>query len=268
MKPIPCLALGGLLLQAAAAPAGDPIHLHPANPHYFEWRGRPTVLITSGEHYGAVLNGAFDFRRYLATLEADGLNLTRTFSGAYLEPPGAFRIERNTLAPAPADYVAPWARSETPGYAAGGNKFDLTRWNPAYFERLHAFMAEASRRGVVVEFTLFCPMYGEKQWRLSPMNPANNVNGLPPLARTNVYTLDRHGGLLPFQEALTRKLVRELNRYDNLILEICNEPYFGGVTLEWQGRIAEVIVETERQLGRRHLISQNIANGSARVRLA
>ncbi len=33
-----------------------PIALHPDNPHYFIWRGEPTILITSGEHYGALLN--------------------------------------------------------------------------------------------------------------------------------------------------------------------------------------------------------------------
>jgi hypothetical protein len=49
-----------------AAPAA-PISLHPANPHYFLWRGRPALLITSGEHYGAVLNRDFDYRKYLDT---------------------------------------------------------------------------------------------------------------------------------------------------------------------------------------------------------
>ena len=38
--------------RAADPPAGGPIRLHPENPHYFLFRGRPTVLITSGEHYG------------------------------------------------------------------------------------------------------------------------------------------------------------------------------------------------------------------------
>jgi hypothetical protein len=33
-----------------------PLRLHPDNPHYFEFRGEPTVLITAGEHYGAVMN--------------------------------------------------------------------------------------------------------------------------------------------------------------------------------------------------------------------
>ena len=39
--------------------AQKPIALHPTNPHYFIWRGEPTILITSGEHYGALLNLVF-----------------------------------------------------------------------------------------------------------------------------------------------------------------------------------------------------------------
>jgi hypothetical protein len=112
---------------------------------------------------------------------------------------------------------------------------------------------------------LFCPFYNESMWKLSPMNAANNVTGVGTVARTNVYTLDKHEGLLAVQEAMVRKIVTELMDFDNLYYEICNEPYFGGVTLEWQGRIAHVIAETEKQLGVRHLISQNIANGKARV---
>src|SRR5437764_2474653 len=80
-------------------PAGGPIRLHPDNPHYFLWRGKPTVLITSTEHYGAVLNLDFDFVRYLDELHTKGLNHTRTFSGTYREIPGSFGITDNTLGP-------------------------------------------------------------------------------------------------------------------------------------------------------------------------
>src|SRR4051812_1268980 len=77
----------------------EPISLHPSNPHYFLYHGRPTILITSGEHYGAVLNLDFDQVRYLDQLADDSLNLTRLFTGAYVEPQGAFNISGNTLAP-------------------------------------------------------------------------------------------------------------------------------------------------------------------------
>ena len=44
--------------------------------------------------------------------------------------------------------------------------------------------------------------------------------------------------MVAVHESLVRKLVTELHRFDNLYYEICNEPYFGGVTLDWQRRIA------------------------------
>jgi len=223
------------------------------------------VLLTSGEHYGAVLNLDFDYILYLEELGARKLNNTRVFSGAYVELDGAFNIARNTLAPLAGRFIAPWARSGLPGYANGGNKFDLTQWDENYFTRLRDFVQQAGRHGVVVEMNLFCPFYGESQWKLSPQNALNNVNGIGDVGRTNVYTLDQSGGLLAVQEAMTIKIVTELNAFDNLYYEICNEPYFGGVTMEWQHHIADVIVETEKSLPNQHLISQNIANGSAKI---
>ncbi len=113
-------------------------------------------------------------------LGAKGLNLTRTVNGNYLENPSnsiPWAGEQNTLAPRPGRYLAPWARSSTPGYANGGNKFDLDKWDEAYFRRLKDFVREAGRRGIVVEFNLNYVMYGDGSWRLNPMNALNNING-------------------------------------------------------------------------------------------
>ena len=249
----------------AAQAQKKPIALHPENPHYFSYNGKPTILITSGEHYGAVINLDFNYITYLDELADKELNLTRTFTGAYVEPVGAFKIEQNTLAPAPQKFICPWQRSTTPGYANGGNKFDLSKWDEAYFKRLKDFVAAAEKRKIVVELALFCPFYEEMQWNLSPLNVQNNINGLGTIRRTQVYTLDLHGGLLAIQEAMTRKIVQELKGFSNIIYEICNEPYFGGVTMDWQHHIASVIEDEERQLNVKHLISQNIANGAEKI---
>ncbi len=190
----------GAAVRAATA---EPIQLHSENEHYFLWRGKPTVLITSAEHYGAVLNRAFDYKKYFKTLESLGFNLTRTFSGAYCEPVGAFKIQDNTLAPAKGRLICPWARSDKGGYANGGNKFDLTRWDDAYFKRLRSFVSEAGRRDVVVELVMFCPFYKDDMWKLSPMNAANNVNGIGQMERTEVYTLG-HPKLLAVQAAMVQ----------------------------------------------------------------
>jgi hypothetical protein len=252
-------------MLGAPPAASGPLALHPDNPHYFLWRGQPTVLITSGEHYGTLLNLDFDYRKYFDTLAADGMRLTRVFSGAYVEPDGAFNIARNTLAPLPGRFISPWARSNQPGYANGGNRFDLGRWDESYFQRLKDLATYAGEKGIVIEFTLFCPMYEDKQWNLSPMNARNNINGVGGVGRLDVHTLDKDGGLLTIQEALTRKLVTELNPMDNVMFEIMNEPYAGKVPMAWQHRIADVIAETERGLPKKHLITQNIANKSATI---
>ena len=173
-----CAAAAPAPPAAQPAPAA-PIALHPDNPHYFLWRGRPTILITSAEHYGAVMNLDFDYRKYLDTLAADGMNYTRVFSGAYVEPAGRVQDRaQHAGAAARAGSSRPGRAAASPGHPDGGNKFDLSRWDDAYFARLKDFVAHAAARNIVVELTLFCPMYEEVQWSLSPMNAANNVNGV------------------------------------------------------------------------------------------
>jgi hypothetical protein len=253
------IALG---LTSPALAQDKPLALHPDNPHYLLFRNKPTILITSGEHYGAVLNLDFDYIKYLDELASKTLNLTRTFSGTYREIPGSFGITDNTLAPT--RYLAPWARSATPGASDGGNKFDLSKWDDAYFARLKDFVSNASKRGIVVEYVLFCPFYEENLWAANPMNPKNNVNNTPAIPRTEVYTL-KHEAYLAIHQAFVRKAVAELNGFDNVYFEICNEPYFGGITLEWQARIAQTIADTEKDLPNKHLIAQNIANNGAKI---
>jgi hypothetical protein len=253
-----------LLTPAPQAAAAKPLMLHPANPHYFLFRDKPAVLVTSGEHYGAVLNREFDYIAYLDELQNRGFNLTRTFCGTYREVPGSFGITDNTLAPKPNRYLAPWARSATPGAADGGNKFDSKAWDNAYFQRLKDFMAQAGRRGIVVELGLFCTVYDDKLWAVNAMNAANNVDGIGTVGRLDIYTL-KDKALTAVQEALVRKIVAELKDYDNLYYEVCNEPYFGGVSREWTDHMVATISDAEAGMPTRHLIAQNIANGSTKI---
>ncbi len=131
-------------------------------------------------------------------------------------------------------------------------KFDLKSYDEAYFTRLKDFIDQAGKRGVVVELSLFCAIYNDKLWDLNPMKADNNVNGVGKGGRLDVYNLkDRE--LTDIQEALVRKIVSELKNSDNVYYEICNEPYFGGVTKEWNDRIAGVIADAEKGLPARHL---------------
>jgi hypothetical protein len=290
MRSLVTLLLSSLLASPAGAQASDALALHPENPRYLVYRGQPLVLVGSGEHYGGVLNPDFDYRTYLATLAADGLNLTRVFVGSYVERSGDFGIAKNTLAPAPGRALVPWARSEEPGYALGGPRFDLDRWDPAYFERLHGFVTAARDAGVLVEVTLFSSHYAGG-WEQSPLHVSNNVNGVGDISKEKANTLD-NGDLRARQEALVRRIVSELKDDDNVYFEVQNEPWADrsvtvdvlhpyiepgemkvegqfwqnrvdladAASLEWQAWIASVVVDQERRQGSRHLIAQNYAN--------
>src|SRR3569833_4111849 len=98
-------------------------------------------------------------------------------------------------------------------------------------------------------------------WSVSPMNAANNLNGIGSLPKADVLAM-KDSRLTAVQDAMVRKIVTELIGFEIVYYEICNEPYFGGVTLEWQHHIAETIAQTESDLPKKHLIEQNWANGS------
>jgi hypothetical protein len=98
-------------------------------------------------------------------------------------------------------------------------------------------------------------------WEVSPLNAPNNVNGVGAVGRDEVYTL-AHDDLTAVQERLARKIVTELNPFDNLYFEVTNEPYQGTVTREFEDLMVQAIVETEAGLPNRHLISKNVANRS------
>lgn len=257
------VAMTGLSAWVSAAP----ISLNPVNPHYFQFNGEPTILITSTEHYGAVLNLDFDYITYLNELQTRGFNLTRTSLGTYCEPVGAWFIYPNPWAPETGRFSTPWARSDVPGYFNGGNKFDLTRWDESFFTRLKDFVAQAAARGIVVEISMFTPMFENPHWDLCPMNIRNNINGIGDIAyenrRTDLFTLS-NPALLAVQEAVVRKTVRELQPFDNVYFEIFNEPYWGA-DLDWQRHMIDVIVDEEDTLPEKHLIAQNIANNFATI---
>ncbi len=148
-------------------------------------------------------------------------------------------------------------------------------------------MSEAAKRGIVVEITLFSSHYDENQWRLSVLNPANNINGTNAIDWKKLHTLD-NGNILAYQERYARKLVREANEFDNVIFEIENEPWSDRpvltevvnpylrppgrdnypnsvdlpdeLSMAWQARVVAWIQEEEASLPNRHLIAQNYCN--------
>ena len=206
-----------------------------------------------------MVNKDFDYIRYLDALQSYGLNYTRIYPGALFEPQDKF-LAGNTLGPKPQSLLLPWARSEQPGYKLGGNRFDLTRWDEEYFRRYRSFIGEAGKRGIVVEICMFNCQY-EDTWAISPLSAGNNIQGVGGCPFDDAQTL-KHGDLVAAEEAYVRKLTEEANEFDNVILEICDEPILLGTPADeagpWISRMIDSIVATEKGLPKRHLMAQQV----------
>jgi hypothetical protein len=211
-----------------------PLTVHPENPRYFrdprDTAGR-AVYLTGSHHWDVLVDnaerpGGFDFEGYLDRLEAWGHNFFRLWTHE------AWTHEVRPL---------PYPRTG-PGRALdGGLRFDLSRFDPAYFERLRRRAARAGERGFYVAVMLFNGWSihdnGEgNPWFRHPFNRANNVNGIDgdPDGHgegVNVHTL-RLPAVTRLQEAYVQKAVETAGDLDNVLWEISNES--PGESRDWQ----------------------------------
>ncbi len=277
-----CLpAATSVLLMAAVAGRAEPVNVWSANPHYFFYKGKPLVIVTSDHHYGAVIDKDFDFVRYLDYLADSGMNLTRIYPGGMFEPPDKW-LSGNPLGPRPGRQILPWARSSQigahPSLAEPGQpsyKFDLDRWNPAYFTRLKAFVDLAHKKEIIVEVAFFNGMYADC-WPLMPMYHRNNIQNVGKYEAEDcgLYTTAdrRNEDVIRYQKAYVAKITTELNAFDNVIFDLCDEPSLQGrpdgsiATLSdskvtpWLLEMKDAFLEAEAALPQKHLLGQTVQN--------
>ncbi len=245
-------------LPSPQACAWDSLRAHPQNPYLLQFRGQPTLLRTFGAHYDVVVNSGMDYLPYLDILQRDDMNITR-----------AFLLGFSDDTPSAAQFIQPWARTTANGTALDGlGKWDLSKWNEAYFTRLNTFVQACSDRGIVAQLSFFCTIYDETYWRGCPFNPANNVQGYGPTSRyDSLRPVDAN--LLAAQQAAVQRIVAELNRFDNIYYEIQNEPFWNeaGVKdapeVDFHNRTLATIRAAEAALPNKHLVAHNFAQQSA-----
>jgi hypothetical protein len=136
-----------------------------------------------------------------------------------------------------------------PGTALDGDpKFDLTRFNQAYFDRLRSRVQAAGERGIYVSVMLFQGFNGQRKtrqaspWSGHPFNAANNVNALdgdqPGTGGAAVHSLTAPS-ILALQETYVRKVVDTLNDLDNVLYEISGESPSGSA--DWQEHVVNYL---------------------------
>ena len=260
-----------LLILPAAAASAQPITVCPLNPHYFQYKGKPVLLITSDHHYGAVIDRDFDYAKFLNYLGENGMNLTRIYPGGYFEVPDEF-VKGNPLGPQPGRQILPWVRSTQtgadPALAEPGKpsyKFDLDKWDPEYFARLKAYVELARKKDIIVEIAFFNQMY-EVSWPVVALYHRNNIQNVGQYEGKDFWifstTDPRNADVMERQKAYIAKITRELNAYDNVIFDICDEPELwtqpGALVVPWLNELKDAFLRAEAPLPKKHLLGQTV----------
>jgi hypothetical protein len=256
--------------------ADGPLRVHPTNPRYFTDGTKlpdgslKAVYVTGSHTWNNLVDMGredppqpFDFGAYLDFLERHGHNFIRLWAwdSAVWDTRANGRLGKDFVhnsAP------LPWARTG-PGVAPDGKpRFDLTRFDPAYFDRLRTRVDAARRRGIHVSVMLFEGwglMHGNRgraappgwAWRSHPFHPDNNVNGIK-IAATDDATAQVHRlgnqAVNDLQAGYIRKVVDTLNGLDNVLYEVINE----GGEKEWDWWVVQVIRDHQRTKPKQHLI--------------
>ena len=106
-----------------------------------------------------MLNLDFDYRKYLDTLAADGLNYTRVFTGAYVEPRWGVQHRTQHAGPgSPASSSRRGRAAISQATRVAATSSTCRKWDDAYFARLKEFVAYAAERRHVVELSPLLPV--------------------------------------------------------------------------------------------------------------
>jgi chitodextrinase len=211
------------LAAASNAPIAGPLRRSAQNTHFFvDATGRAVPLMGSHtwndfQDWGAHnATSPMDFNAYVAMLTANHQNFTFLWATELPHfcglPTGAVT---NFDVP-----TMPWLRTG-PGLAADGlPKFDLTKFDQAYFDRVRSRVEQLNAAGI---YTAVYTATGEwlNIFRCTgdgfPLTGTNNINGVDDHGGVGAITMRSPNAVTAAQDAYVEKLVDTLNDLPNVL---------------------------------------------------
>ena len=220
----------------AAIDVGQPLIRAPLkvskNPNYFQDASGTPLVLCGSQTWNTLQDWGtggsvqpLDFDAFVNFLKSHGHNFTLLW---FTELP-VFRGLPSTETNPPDFTVSPfpWRRTG-PGLATdGGLKFDLTKFNPAYFDRLRSRVEALNKAGIYVgvyvftaEFVLRFRFAGDGY----PFSGPNNINSIddgyrggPAESGLASVTMTTPNAITEMQDAYVRKLIDTLNDLPNVL---------------------------------------------------
>jgi hypothetical protein len=151
---VPLLLLGGSV-GAAAQGAGDRIQPWTVSPSYWQYKGKPVLLIGGSDDDNLFQWPGERLRPHLDLLRRNGGNYVRNTMSDRQD--GKWELY-------------PFARRED-------GRYDLEQWNPEYWQRFEQFLRWTAERDIIVQIEVWDRFdYSREHWPPHPYNPKNNVN--------------------------------------------------------------------------------------------
>jgi len=260
--------------QAGPRPATGPLRVHPENPRYFADGSGRAVLLTGSHTWPSLVDmgpsdppPAFDFDAYLNFCQKHGHNFIRLWTWEHTTWNTRGNREDRLHHAAP----QPYARTG-PGKALDGKpKFNLTKYDPAYFGRLRRRVKKAGERGFYVSVMLFEGWAMQRSpgaWESHPFHPKNNVNGINGDANGDGQGLEVHElvnrDVTAVQEAYVRKTIDTVGDLDNVLYEISNENH--PASTKWQYHMIRFIHAYEKTRPKQHPVGMTFQYKGGRNR--
>jgi hypothetical protein len=219
--------------------AAGPLVVCEANPRYFsvasaDGDDRTAVYLTGSHiwnnlHDGLGPGGSCtdvpeknDYAAYLAFLKEHGHNFIRLWRWEHFKSQAAGGAFHLCMTP------QPWPRTG-PGTATDGKpKFDLSRFDDAYFGRLRDRVIVAGSEGIYVAVMLFdgwCLHLSPPPDNIEghPFHATNNVNGIAITSIVDYQVLPLDPQVQALQESYIRKVIDTVHDLPNVLYEVANE---------------------------------------------
>src|SRR3954451_9951753 len=240
-----------------------------SNPRYFQDSSGKPVYLTGSHNWDSLQDRGpndFDYTGYVNWMEDNNYNFMRLWAG---ESQGSATSSIDPL---------PFARSDgSKGLAADGKpKFDLSKFDQDYFDRLRDRAIEAGHHGIYVSVMLFQGWSLDTKnqstsiqdpWKYHPFNENNNINSVDgdPDNTGNgdiIETTDERSDVKSFQEAYVRKVIDTVGDLDNVLYEVSNEAPSNSE--QWQYKMIDYIKDYQAGKGQDHPVGMTVEwpNGS------
>ncbi len=257
---IPSLSLASP--ETTITQAKGPLRVLKSNPRYFSDQTGKAVYLTGMHIWNNFQDWSgqadLDYTAYLQRLESYNHNFIRMWTWEHAPVPP----HQGEWPDAPSRYQRTGPETDF----SGEPKFDLTKFNQEYFDRLRARVQAAQDRGIYASVMLFqggsIEGKGEpvNPWLGHPFNVKNNVNGIDgdldhDGEGKEVHTL-RSPAVTAVQEAYVGKVIDTLNDFDNVLYEISNESHRD--SQEWQYHLIRYIKQYEAGKPKQHPVGMTV----------